>query len=179
MDSINQQQPEENHADLTGAPAIAKVQELVKQAPTCFFCTAIETGKPAATRPMAVQTVDAEGTLWFLSATDSHKNAELARDPNVQLMFAGSAHSDFLMIYGTATISTDPAKIKELWEPLLKVWFTEGEHDPRISVISVVPKTGYYWDTKHNRAIVFAKLIDGAVTGKTFDDSIEGTLRVR
>jgi hypothetical protein len=36
---------------------------------------------------------------------------------------------------------------------------------------------GYYWDTKHNRAIAFAKMVAGAVLGKTLDDSIEGTLR--
>jgi general stress protein 26 len=60
----------------------------------------------------------------------------------------------------------------------MKTWFTEGEDDPRITVIQVTPGQGYYWDTKHNRAIAFAKMVVGAITGKTLDDSIEGKLRV-
>jgi general stress protein 26 len=176
MDSINAQQPEHNHSDLLGTQARNKIRELVKQASTCFFCTAITTGKGASTRPMAVQQVDAQGDLWFLSSDDSHKNQELQRDPAVQLFFQGSAHSDFLMLYGTATISRDRAKIDELWQPILKTWFTGGKDDPRITVIRVQPAHGYYWDTKHNRAVVMAKMAIGALTGKTLDDSIEGNL---
>ena len=176
--SINDQQPEQNHQDLAGPAAVRKIQELVKQASTCFLCTAITTGKRFEVRPMAVQKVDDEGYLWFLSASDSNHNAEIARDSHVQLLFQGSAHSDFLTLYGTATISRDKAKIEELWEPLVKTWFTEGKNDPRITVIRVAPSDGYYWDTKHNRAVVFAKMIAGAITGKTLDDSIEGKLRV-
>ena len=81
-------------------------------------------------------------------------------------------------LYGRATISTDKAKIKELWEPILKTWFTEGVDDPRISVIKVTPVSGYYWDTKHGQVIAFAKQIVGAMMGKTMDDSIEGKLTV-
>lgn len=178
MNSINQQQPEQPHEDLGGAAAVAKIKELVDKAPTCFFCTAITTGKEVATRPMAVQQVDDEGCLWFLSATDSHQNRDIAADANVQLMFQGSPHSDFLVLYGHATLSADQEKIKALWNPVLKTWFTGGVDDPRISVIKVTPSKGYYWDTKHNRAIVFAKMIAGAITGKTLDDSIEGALKV-
>ena len=60
--------------------------------------------------------------------------------------------------------------------PLLKTWFTEGEDDPRITVIAVDPLGGYYWDNKHGKAIAGIKMLVGAATGKTLDDSIEGTL---
>lgn len=178
MDSINRQQPEQNHEDLTGPEAVSKVRELVKQAKSCFFCTAIRTGQAVPTRPMAVQQVDEQGALWFLSAEDSHKNREIAEDASVQLLFQGSAHSDFLTLHGRATVSRDRGKIDELWEPILKTWFTEGKDDPRITVIKVTPISGYYWGTKHNRAVVFAKMAVGAMIGKTLDDSIEGKLRV-
>ena len=150
----------------------------MKQAKSCFFCTAIGSGHAVATRPMAVQQVDDQGALWFLSADDSHKNRELARDASVQLMFQGSAHSDFLSLYGRAEVSRDRGKIDELWEPILKTWFTEGKDDPRITAIKVTPSSGYFWSTKHNRAVAFAKMAVGAAIGKTLDDSIEGTLKV-
>jgi general stress protein 26 len=177
--SINQEQAEKNEANLSGERAVAKMRELVKKAATGFFCSAIKTGQRIETRPMAVQDVDEEGRLWFLSASDSSLNEQLAGDRNVQLMFQGSSHSDFLTLYGTAEVSRDRAKIAELWQPILKTWFTEGAEDPRITVICVRPAGGYYWDTKHNKAIVLAKMLVGAVMGKTLDDSIQGKVRVR
>lgn len=69
-------------------------------------------------------------------------------------------------------------KIKELWDPILKTWFTEGVDDPRITVIKVETKEGYYWDNKHGDAIAFIKMAAGAALGKTLDDSIEGEVKV-
>ena len=178
MNSIHANQPEDNHEDLTGPAAVKKIRELVEQAATCFFCTVIVSGKSVKTRPMAAQEVDDQGHLWFLSASDSVLNQEIGQDPKVQLMFQGSAHSDFLTLYGHATLSRDKAKIDELWKPLMKTWFTEGKDDPRITVIQVTPAEGYYWDTKHSKVIVLAKMVAGILTGKTLDDSIEGRLRV-
>lgn len=178
MDSINKQQPEENHKDLHGTEAGKKIKELASKNNTCFFCTGIETGKAVTVRPMSVQKVDEDGHLWFLSASDSYKNLDVQKDNHVQLLFQGSAHSDFLSIYGTATISRDKELIKELWEPILKTWFTGGIDDPRITAIKVETKQGYYWDNKHGDAVAFVKMAAGAVLGKTLDDSIEGTLKV-
>ena len=96
----------------------------------------------------------------------------------MQLLFQGSAHSDFLSVYGRASISKDKSLIRELWEPLLKTWFTEGVDDPRITVIKVDTIEGYYWDNKHGNAVALVKMAAGALTGKTLDDSIEGKLSV-
>lgn len=178
MNSINQQQPEENYKDLSGPEAIQKLKELAEDAKTCFFCSDIKTGVPVSARPMTVQKVDEAGNLLFLSATDSNTNKEITEDAFVQLFFQGSKYSDYLNIYGIATLSQDKALIKELWQPTLKTWFTEGEDDPRISVISVEPTEVYYWDNKHGNAVAFVKQLVGAAIGKTLDDSIEGKLEV-
>ena len=104
MNSINANQAEDNRKDLGTQEAIQKINEVVKKAHTCFFCTSVSVGGSDAARPMAVQQVDEEGNLWFLSASDSNKNKELALDPSVKLYFQGSPHSDFLQLNGTATI---------------------------------------------------------------------------
>lgn len=178
MNSINKNQPEHNRDDLRGLDAIKKMRELIKKAENCFFCTAVATTESNAARPMNVRQVDDEGNLWFLSASDSHTNEELKMDPYVKLYFQGSPHSDFLMLNGQATISKDPAKIKELWEPIIRTWFTEGVDDPRITVIKVSPSEGYYWDTKHGNIVAGMKMLIGAAIGKTLDDSIEGKLKL-
>lgn len=178
MDSINQNQTEETRADLSGAEAVKQIKEIVAKAQTCFFCTAVASGGSSGARPMNVRQVDEEGNLWFLSADDSHKNAELALDSAVKLYFQGSPHSDFLQLNGHATISRDRAKIKELWEFVIKTWFTEGVDDPRITVIKFVPSEGYYWDTKHGNAVAGIKMLIGAALGRTMDDSIEGKVKI-
>ena len=175
MNSINRNRPEKNRADLRGSEALEKIRELVGKAKNCFFCTTAADGQTGA-RPMNVRKVDDRGDLWFLSASDSHQNQELARDPSVQLFFQGSSHSDFLQLRGRATISTDRSKVDELWEPVIKTWFTGGKDDPRITVIRFTPTDGYYWDTKHGNTLAAAKMLIGAAIGTTLDDSIEGTL---
>ena len=176
MDSINKQQPEENHKDLVGKQAVDKLKKLVEDADTCFFCT-VDVGSPTGgTRPMSVREVDDNGDLWFLSASDSHKNLAIGRDPAVQLYFRGSAHSGFLSLKGHATITRDKARIKALWNFVLKTWFTEGEDDARITAIKVTPTDAYYWDNKHGNAVAGVKILVGAAIGKTLDDSIEGRL---
>jgi general stress protein 26 len=178
MDSINKNQTEENYKNLNSSEAISKMKDLIGEAKSCFFCTNKATGETQGVRPMGIQKVDDQGNLWFLSARDSHKNLEITSDPSVKLYFQGSAHSDFLHLSGNASITYDKAIIKDLWEPVLKTWFTEGIEDPRISVIQVKPTEGYYWDTKHGHIIAGMKMLFGAAVGKTFDDSIEGKIKV-
>lgn len=178
MNSINKNQPEQNKEDLQGKDAVAKIRELVGHAKNCFFCTVVLNGETGGVRPMNVRKVDDTGNLWFLSASDSHQNQELARDPFVRLLFQGSPNSDFLSLAGQATVTTDRAKIEELWEPILKTWFTGGKDDPRITVIKVAPTDGYYWDMKHGNTVAYVKMLIGAAIGKTLDDSIEGKVKV-
>ncbi|MFB9240531.1 pyridoxamine 5'-phosphate oxidase family protein [Massilia antarctica] len=162
MDSINKNQPEDNYKDLGGSDALKKLKALVDSAETCFFCTR----HGGSARPMSVRQLDEQGNLWFLSADDSHKNAEIAADPAVKLYFQGSTHSEFLVLDGAASITRDKARIKELWNFILKTWFSEGEDDARIPAIKVTPGQGYYWDNKHGKAVAGVKMLVGTVIGK-------------
>ncbi|ABG59557.1 pyridoxamine 5'-phosphate oxidase family protein [Cytophaga hutchinsonii] len=174
MNSINKNQPEKNHEDLKNKDSIDKIIELASDQ-TCFLCTT--QGAKGNARPMAVQKVDKQGNIWFLSASDSNQNKEIQENSSVNLYFKGNQHSDFMHLYGEATVLRDETIIKELWNPVLKTWFTEGENDPRITIIKFTTKEGYYWDTKHGNFIAGIKMLIGAATGQTLDDSIEGSLQ--
>jgi general stress protein 26 len=178
MDSKTSNHTDEGREDLREREAVKKIREIVKEAPVCFFATTVATGDSSGARPMSVRQVDDEGNLWFLSANDSHTNQELALDPTVRLYFQGSDYSDFLQLIGHGTISTDRAKIEELWSGMIQTWFTEGKDDPRITVIKVAPSEGYYWDTKHGTAVAGVKILMGALLRKKMDDSVQGKLEV-
>ena len=170
MNSIDKNQAEKNYQDLNNDDSINKIINLA-QDQTCFLCTS------KGGRPMTVQKVDKEGSIWFLSSNDSNQNKEIGENSVINLYFQGSKHSDFMHLYGTAQILEDKSIIKELWNPIFKTWFTEGENDPRISIIKFTTDNGHYWDTKHGNFIAGIKIIIGASIGITLDDSIQGKLK--
>jgi hypothetical protein len=53
MDSINKNQPEENHEDLRGGKAAEKIKELIEKNKSCFFCTQQAKGESEGVRPMS------------------------------------------------------------------------------------------------------------------------------
>lgn len=166
------------YKNLVDREAIEKMQELVDHESICLFTTGLS-HVPLRTRPMAVQKVCDQGNFWFLSGSDSDKNAEIVSDPRVQLFFLNTGKYEFLSVYGRATISRDRAKIEELWSDIAKAWFEEGKDDPRITVIKVAPEEGYYWDTKSGKLVSMLKIAASAVLGKTLEEGVEGTIEVR
>ena len=164
--------------NLSHQEAIDKFKDLVKHESTCLFTTRL-TQVPLTTRPMGVQKVCDQGNFWFLSPRDSDKNREIAEDPRVQLFISNTSNYEFLSVYGKATISRDQQKIDEFWNDILKAWFPEGKNDPNISVIKVAPEEGFYWDTKDGKLVSMIKILASAVSGKTLQEGVEGTISVR
>ncbi|NJO01308.1 MAG: pyridoxamine 5'-phosphate oxidase family protein [Bacteroidia bacterium] len=163
--------------NLSQREAIDKIKRLVEDTENCMFSTQL-TQVPISSRPMHAQHVDDEGNVWFLSGKDSDKNQHILLDSRVQLFFAHPGKTEFLSIYGRATITEDQAKIENIWSSFAKTWFQEGTDDPNISAIKVSPESGYYWDTKHGTVASLIKIAASVVSGKTMDDGIEGKLDV-
>lgn len=95
---------ENNVQNIACKDVIDKLKKLAESARICMFTT-FTTTRPMPSRPMALQSVDDDGTLYFFSATTSDKNAELAADSDVQLFFEKNGRSEYLSVYGKATTS--------------------------------------------------------------------------
>lgn len=173
-----QKAPKKNRTDLVKGEAIQKLKELVKNESICHFCTDLS-NVPIRTRPMSTQEVDDDGNIWFLSSKKSQKNEDILKNSQVQLFYSNTSNYEFLSVLGTASISNDKKKIKKLWTPLAKAWFTKGSNDPDITLIKVVPENTYYWDTKNNKMVSLVKMLVSTVTGKAPDDGVEGKLNVK
>ena len=164
--------------NLTHEEAIKKFKEIVEHESVCLFTTQLTT-VPLTTRPMSVKKVCDQGNFWFLSPSDSDKNQEISSDPRVQLFISNTSNYEFLSVYGKASITRDRDKIEELWSDIAKAWFPEGKDDPRVTVIKVSPEEGFYWDTKDGKLVSMVKILASAVTGKTLQEGVEGTISVR
>jgi general stress protein 26 len=163
--------------DLNNKEAIDKLISMVKDIKVAIFCTEL-TKTPLQSRPMSVQDVDDQGNLWFISSATSNKNFEILKDSQVQLFFANNSSSQYISIYGNATIYKDQEKIDELWSPVIKAWFEDGKNDPRVTVIKVTPSDAYYWDTKDGKIISLLKMAGSAIFGTTADIGVEGKLKI-
>lgn len=163
--------------DLNNKEAVNKLISLVKDINIAIFCTEL-TKTPLQSRPMSVQDVDDQGNLWFISSSNSNKNFEILKDNQVQLFFANNSSSQYISIYGTATIYKDQEKIDELWTPVAKTWFEEGQKDANVTVIKVTPSDAYYWDTKDGKVISLLKMAGSALFGNIIDIGVEGKLKL-
>lgn len=167
----NAQSPTEN---LNGNTAIEKIKSLAEAAGTCFFSTHIKVDTKS--RPMALQSVDENGDLWFLSDVTSDKNKEIGSDPEVQLYFMNNSKYEYVFIKGKASITQDKTLIEKYWSNFANAWF-DGKDDPKVSLIKVTPTDGYYYETKENKIVAMSKMIFAAVTGSSIEDGgVEGKL---
>lgn len=165
-----------NTENLRSIEAVQKITELIRKANTCLFTTRL-LSIPLSSRPMSTLKVDENGIIWFFSKVDSDKNMHIKQDDRVQLFYAHGTSSEYLSLYGRAEIVTEQAVIRELWNPLAKVWF-DGPEDPAITVLKITPEDGHYWDTKSNKMVQLLKLAIGAIIGKPLDDGLEGNIRI-
>ena len=53
--------------------------------------------------------------IYFLTDARRHKDEEIARNPNVNLSFADAGDQKYVSVTGTAVVSNDRAKIKQLF----------------------------------------------------------------
>lgn len=161
----------ENHAkdyhELSGSEGLAKIEGLIKGIHICMMTT-VGKGGSMDSRPMGVPSGEKgkfDGTLWFLTRGSSEKVDEVQADRHVTLTFAEPKDSTYVTLKGKATISSDRAKIKELWSPIYKAWFPGGEDDPDIAAMRVEVSAADYWEASASKLVVMAKYVTAAVTG--------------
>lgn len=143
--------------------AIQKISELIKDIRIAMLSTASPEGT-IHSRPMATQETEFDGELLFLTRQESSKTDEIAHQSQVTLSYVDSKHARFVCLSGRASLSKDRATIHELWNPLYKAWFPEGEQDPQITVIRVYIDHAEYWEAPANAVVRGYQLLKAAAT---------------
>lgn len=153
-----------HYKELSGAEGQNKVAELVKDIHIAMMTTTAKDGTMSS-RPMAVQNKPFDGTLWFLTRSTSEKVGEVEEDRHVALTFAEPKDSKYIALKGTAKVSQDRGKIKELWNPMYKAWFPKGADDPEITVLRVDVSEGDYWEASGSKLVMLVKYAAASMTG--------------
>jgi len=153
---------------ISGAEGMKKIGDLIGDIRICMMTTATPDGS-FDSRPMATQKTDFDGTIWFLTQKESGKVHEIKDDDHIGLMYANPDDSSYVSIKGKATVSRDQAKIHDLWNPMYKAWFPEGESDPSIAVLKVDVTEAQYWEASSSKLVMGMKYLAAALTGGKVD----------
>ena len=79
-----------------------------------------------------------EDAFYFLTDARHHNDDQVRANSNVCLAFADPGSQKFVTITGRGTVSSDRAKIKELWGTSAKAWW-ESPDGSHIRVLAVTP----------------------------------------
>lgn len=106
--------------------------------------------------PMATQEFEDPGTTWFLTEA-SDKTRAIQADPRVNVSYASSA--GWVSLAGTARISDDRARLRELWDAGAEAFMTGGPDDPDNVLLEIDASTAEYWESpgRVSAAVQFAK----------------------
>lgn len=156
---------EHHDNDKTPEEARERIWELAKKIDICMFTT--WDGERQRSRPLSARVFKEEHAIYFLVDEEGAKNDQVEKFPFVSCAWADNDGHKYTVISGSARVTNDRAKIKELWNDFDKAWW-EDENDPAIRLLTVTPEDAELWDSP-NKLVATAKMAFAAVTGKAPD----------
>ena len=123
-------------------------------------------------RPMATQKRASGADLWFVTAEAVGWLPDLQADPHVNLAYYKDRTREWISVSGLATISRDRDKIKELYAPDWKMWFSdEGDprhgtpDDPHMVLIGIRIHAAVFMEVRKPQPVVLYEMAKGWLTG--------------
>ena len=155
--------------------AIEKVAELLDGARIAMLTTVTEAGE-LRSRPMAMQSIDFDGDLWFFTEANSWKIEEIDSEPEVNVAVVDTDHQRYVSLSGMAEMVRDREKIRELWSPMVKAWFPGGPDDPNLALLKVEISGAEYWDGPGSKVVQLLGIAKATLTGQKFEAGDHGTV---
>jgi general stress protein 26 len=123
-------------------------------------------------RPMATQERAEGADLWFVTDIDTHKIDELEYDANVNVSYYRDRTREWVSVSGTARITQDRARIRELYKPDWRMWFGKiddvrdgGPDDPRMALVMIDADSVVYMKQDKPTPVILFELVKSLVTG--------------
>lgn len=156
---------------------IKKLKELLSHSRICMLST-YTNSEGIHTRPMAFQQLEDDGAIWFFTNEYSPKMEEISVNHEVSISFSNESQSNYVVLKGQARLSKDKAKMEELFNPMVKVWFPEGLDDPKMALINVEVVSAEYWDNTSSTMVMLFHVAKSLVTGEMYDEGEHGKINL-
>lgn len=142
---------------------VAKVAAIVKDVRIAMLTTIDDDGH-LVSRPMAVQHVEFDGDLWFVSDGDARKIHQIQHGARTNVSF--SSNGAWLSVAGEAEVLQDRQKLEELWNPALTAWFPDGPDTPGVTLVRIHADTAEYWDAPGSRVTTLISYAKAKIKGE-------------
>ncbi|MGD8167274.1 pyridoxamine 5'-phosphate oxidase family protein [Herbiconiux sp. P16] len=150
--------------------ARAELADLIEDFRFAMITTVDESGKLVA-HPLTIQETEFDGDLWFLVSKSSSPVVNLVA--NDQAGVSLSSNDSWVSLSGTAALVDDPAKVRELWNPVVEAWFTNGPDDPDVGLLKFSAGSAEYWDSPGGRLASVVSFVKSKITGEAYDATNE------
>ena len=130
-------------------------------------------------RPMYTCEPGNDEALWFFSEKDAQKISEISANSQVGLGYSDPNAAIYVTIAGTATVTDDRQKIKDLWREDFRGFFPDGPDDPNLTLIRVEIENGEYWDSPSNIFVRAAAYVKAVTTGEKHQPTEDEQAKVR
>lgn len=154
---------------------IESLAKLMKKIDVAMLST-VGKGGYLVSRPLSTQTVQFDGErIWFLTAADTPKVAEIKRNGKVNVAYASKDANTYISAAGDAVVRRDQALIDAFWNDAMKAFFPKGKDDPNLTLIEVSVRTIEYWDGPGTWLGKAATFLAARITG---NDDLMGENRI-
>jgi general stress protein 26 len=117
-------------------------------------------------RPMILADVADDGSLWFITSTESGKLDQIAKDPRALAICQSATRQ--IVVSGKAEVIEDRERLEALWDPKWEVFIPEHERDAPRALIRLGTKDAEYWHVSPESAARFAlDAVRSIARGKT------------
>ncbi len=150
---------------------LEKFYDMIEEIKVAMMTTRRQDGH-LRSRAMANQKQAEGADLWFVTADQTAKLADLAHDPHVNLTYYRESTMEWISVSGIATISRERQKIGELYAQDWKAWFPdEGDprhgtaDDPRLVLIGVKVHAAEFLEVNKPKPVLLYEFVKGWLTG--------------
>lgn len=128
--------------------------------------------------PMGTAKVDDDGNIRFFTNAYSSKVDEISHENKVVVTYFNLNNSTYSSIKGRTSLVDDKAKMKELWNPIIKAFFPDGIDDPKLTLLKVDTQEAEYWDSNSSKMVVGFQMLKAAITGEKYDQGDHGKIQL-
>jgi general stress protein 26 len=156
---------------------VEKLRELLKGSRICMLST-YSLSNGIHTRPMSFNELTDNGEIYFFTNEYSAKTEEISVNNEVSISVSNEGKSNYLVLKATASLVKDKAKMEELFNPMVKLWFPDGLEDPNMALIKSDITSAEYWDSSSSTMVFLFNAAKSLISGDVYDEGEHGEIKL-
>ena len=147
-----------------------KIQDVIKDVKFAMMSTINSKGDVHAWPMTTSETSLGAKEIWFIGDKTSDVVKDIQDNPKIGLSYASEDEKNYVSVSANAELSSDQAKLDELWSPVYNAFFEHGKEDPNVQLIKVVPHGVECWLSGSSTVNMFKMAAAALQDGKTAED---------